>query len=365
MTRQHRQQPSHQGNNPRRNRLTFKSSKSIHHSRSLSPQSLDDCFLAKLPDFEAIAVTFRTMSGMDPAAKAKNGQDRRENEIQRREATRHGDPNTRNSKGAVIVGATASQHQDTIPLLPSSADIGSTNNSPDELLKQLCEWIEKSRGEEGKCEANCFKTAGRQPPITKQSLGELDITTILLNSKLRHDVNFDRELHFRPNLDGSRGRAKTKARKEYISALTAEFELYNFLFRSSETSRLREQPCWRNIVNASQRRLPQLFHTIKDILLHLVPEKDQPNVEEHLDVPMIMQEIEKGVCDLGNISLWVAQLLKAHCAPMRDKMVDQIVDHIRAGVTTPDMAALARGLNDLLGVLEAMKLVRSLFETSA
>jgi len=357
MTRQHRQQPARQRNNPRRNPLTFKSSKNIYHTTSLSPQSLGDCFLVKLKDFETVTVTIRTMLGMDPAVASKNGRDRRESEIQRGEATRPVESNTRSNKGVIVVGGTASQHQETIPLLPCSAGLQSTNKSPDEILRQLCGWIEKSHGLEGKCKADHFQNAGLQPPITKQSLSELDISAILLNSKLRHDVNFDRELHFRPNLDGSRGRAKTKARKEYISALTAEFELYNFLFRSSETAQLREQPCWRDIIDASQRRLPQLFYTIKDILLHLVPEKDQPSVEEHLDVPMIMQEIEKGVCDLGSISLWVAQLLKAHCAPMRDGIVDLMVEQIRAGVSTPNMAALAKGLNDLLGVLEAMKLV--------
>ncbi|KAF2240580.1 hypothetical protein BU26DRAFT_202731 [Trematosphaeria pertusa] len=42
----------------------------------------------------------------------------------------------------------------------------------------------------------------RFPPITKQSLLALETHGIVIDLKLRHDVNFDRELHFRPNPDG-------------------------------------------------------------------------------------------------------------------------------------------------------------------
>ncbi|KAF1988081.1 hypothetical protein K402DRAFT_419923 [Aulographum hederae CBS 113979] len=233
----------------------------------------------------------------------------------------------------------------------------STMTFSNDYLGQLCIWIERCFGpREGPRKAEHFKAANLTPPITKQSLGELDIQAILVNSKLRHDVNFDRELHFRPNLDGVKGQAKTRARKEYISALTAEFELYNFLFSSTNTLDLKAQPSWTELVKTSQRRLPLLFETIRDILKILVPEKDLVDVEEHMDVPMLMQQIERGVCDLVSIVKWLAQLLKAHCAPMRDRIVDSMVDHISRGASAGDMEALAKGMNELLGVLEAMKL---------
>ncbi|OCK74110.1 hypothetical protein K432DRAFT_447475 [Lepidopterella palustris CBS 459.81] len=40
------------------------------------------------------------------------------------------------------------------------------------------------------------------PPISKHSLSELDIEEVIANAKLRHDVKFDWNLCFRPNLDG-------------------------------------------------------------------------------------------------------------------------------------------------------------------
>ncbi|KAK4188836.1 hypothetical protein QBC35DRAFT_183692 [Podospora australis] len=43
-----------------------------------------------------------------------------------------------------------------------------------------------------------------EPPVTKTTLSELDVTKIMYIPKLRHDINFDPELHFRPNIDGKR-----------------------------------------------------------------------------------------------------------------------------------------------------------------
>jgi len=71
----------------------------------------------------------------------------------------------------------------------------------------------------------------------------------------------------------------------------------------------------------------------------------------------LMQEIEKGVCDLVRFAEWMAHLLKEHCAPMRDEWVDDMVQHIREGVARNDPRMIVQGLRELLGILEAMKLV--------
>lgn len=46
------------------------------------------------------------------------------------------------------------------------------------------------------------------PPVNIQSLREIDLAEILKNPQLRHDILFDPQLQFRPNLDGERGRRK-------------------------------------------------------------------------------------------------------------------------------------------------------------
>ena len=43
--------------------------------------------------------------------------------------------------------------------------------------------------------------AAEPPPVTKQSLSELDIQNIITNIKLRHDVSFDQDLSFQPEMN--------------------------------------------------------------------------------------------------------------------------------------------------------------------
>lgn len=185
-------------------------------------------------------------------------------------------------------------------------------------------------------------------PITKESLSELDIGSIINNNKLRHDVNFDRELHFRPNMDGERGHRKRHAQIRYWRAISIELHLIYHVLRSELGQS--SKAC---LVETCSRRLRAMFENIKDILKNLVPERDQSDVDEHLDVAMIMQQISHGVCNFVSISRWMAQLLQKHCAPMRDELVERMVKQ----VSTETEDSIASGLADLFTVLEAMKLV--------
>ena len=58
-----------------------------------------------------------------------------------------------------------------------------------------------------------------EPPVTKATLSELDVQKIVHNPKLRHDINFDPELHFRPNLDGDKGKRKQEKANQFWNAL--------------------------------------------------------------------------------------------------------------------------------------------------
>ena len=203
----------------------------------------------------------------------------------------------------------------------------------------------------------CFERAAAQPPITPESLAELDMPRIINNPKLRHDVNFDRELHFRPNLDGSKGRQKLKAAEEYWRALEGELFMYSFVqTRRAHSSEQQNAAYWERVVRASQKRLPKVFEVVRDILKTLVPDYDQPKIVERLDVDLLMQEIRNGVCDLLDLSDWLALVLKNHCAPMRDSLVDRMLNDMRTGALAPDHGLMVSGLRQLLGILEAMKL---------
>jgi T-complex protein 11 len=105
------------------------------------------------------------------------------------------------------------------------------------------------------------------------------------------------------------------------------------------------------------RKLPILFSTMRDILLTLVPKTDRVDVESILDPPLLMQQLRHNVLDFKGLSLWLAAVLKAHCAPMRDQWVEQMVAKVAYGVDNGKISALVEGIQMVFGILEAMKLV--------
>ncbi|KAK1068246.1 Protein SOSEKI 1 [Friedmanniomyces endolithicus] len=202
-----------------------------------------------------------------------------------------------------------------------------------------------------------YETAAIQPPITPESLAELDMSRIINNPKLRHDVNFDRELHFRPNLDGSKGKQKMESADHYWQALEGEFFMYEFALQHKQlTTDSRDLAYWDGVIRNTKRRLPAVFEAIRDILTTLVPDHEQKRILTRLDVDLIMQEITNGVCDLIDLSDWLAKVVKKHCAPMRDQLVDAMQSDIQQGALEGDHGKLVNGLRQLLNILEAMRL---------
>ncbi|TKA83037.1 hypothetical protein B0A55_00859 [Friedmanniomyces simplex] len=202
-----------------------------------------------------------------------------------------------------------------------------------------------------------YETAAIQPPITPESLAELDMMRIINNPKLRHDVNFDRELHFRPNLDGSKGKQKMKSADQYWQALEGELFMYEFGLQQKQlTTESSELAYWDGVLRNTKRRLPAVFEAIRDILTTLVPDHEQKRILARLDVDLIMQEITNGVCDLIDLSDWLAAVVKKHCAPMRDQLVDAMQSDIQRGALEGDHGKLVNGLRQFLAILEAMKL---------
>ncbi|KAL4956544.1 T-complex protein 11-domain-containing protein [Aspergillus filifer] len=202
----------------------------------------------------------------------------------------------------------------------------------------------------GPRETNLLITANRYPPVTKSTLSELDLPCIMGNINLRMDANFDRDLHFKPDLDGEKGRKKRRDAREYWEAMASEISVYAFCQR---VDRPQEH---HNEGSSFEPRLPALFETLQDVLKTLVPERDHPNIMENLEVALLMQQIQKGVLDMVVIAKWLAGLLKTHCAPMRDEWADTMVRQISSGSQRQDAGEIVSGLRTLFAILEAMKL---------
>ncbi|KAG9239555.1 T-complex protein 11-domain-containing protein [Amylocarpus encephaloides] len=184
-----------------------------------------------------------------------------------------------------------------------------------------------------------------EPPVTKGTLSELDVNKIVHNPRLRHDINFDPDLHFRPNIDGEKGRKKHQKSAHFWGTLRSQLQEY-LSSRDQFDARYGEVE-W---------ALPATLNAIRGILETLVPQKDRASVEETFNVELLMQQFRMGVADLVKLANWLSQLLKCHCAPMRDDWVDEMVVQLSNGDRNGDVDLLVEGMTSLLSVLEAMKL---------
>ncbi|KAK4651212.1 Protein SOSEKI 1 [Podospora pseudocomata] len=184
-----------------------------------------------------------------------------------------------------------------------------------------------------------------EPPVTKSTLSELDVTKIIHNPKLRHDINYDPELHFRPNLDGEKGRRKQEKANQFWNALLDQLILF-VMDRETFMSRYAD----------GKWCLPALLTAVRDIIETLVPQRDRELLNEGLNVDLLMQQFNRGVADLEALASWLSAVLKLHCAPMRDEWVDEMYQELSNGNRNNDPAELVKGMRSLLSVLEAMKL---------
>ncbi|MBE3049033.1 TCP11 family protein [Candidatus Bathyarchaeota archaeon] len=184
------------------------------------------------------------------------------------------------------------------------------------------------------------------PPVTKSSLSELDVTKIIHNPKLRHDINFDPDLHFRPNLEGEKGRTKYDKATLFWNALQEQLTAF-VVDREAFHTKYGDGDDW---------CLPSLLKAVKEIIQTLVPQRDRVYLEEGLNVDLLMQQFNRGVADLEKLASWLSCVLKSHCAPMRDEWVDEMYNQLSNGNQNNDMGELVKGMRSLLSVLEAMKL---------
>lgn len=177
------------------------------------------------------------------------------------------------------------------------------------------------------------------PPVNLQSLREIDLPEILKNPQLRHDIVFDPQLQFRPNLDGERGNRKKKMVDDYWDDIAAECEIL----------KLKE-------FDASASKLPILFTTIRDILVSLLPTKDKSTIFEIMDPELLIQQLHQNSVNLVPLSNWLASVFKVYCAPMRDPWVDQMSSKFVEAVENNSIQQLVEGLRMVFSILEAMKL---------
>lgn len=179
------------------------------------------------------------------------------------------------------------------------------------------------------------------PPVNVNSLREIDLSQIVRNPQLRHDIIFDPQLQFRPNLDGDRGRRKRAISDEYWRAIEEEIEI----FFNEETK-----------FDPSKSKLPSLFRALREILISLLPSKEKRNVKNILDLDLISQQLVQKCVDFMFLAKWLSDIFKSHCAPMRDAWVDEMMAKFVEANDENSIAKLVESLRMVFAILEVMKL---------
>ena len=195
--------------------------------------------------------------------------------------------------------------------------------------------------------------APANPPVTPETLKELDLQWIQNNINLRVDVHHDYDLHFMP-ISGRRGEEKRTEAQLFWGAVELEMRIHqhNCSMACLVCSR---QPAGATFLTFKQR-LPLMFSKLKALLLILVPNDDRQRVLDALDVTLLVQQLKNGVLDAIQLSRWLSDLLTTHCAPIRDEWADEMKSMVSEGVQQNDLSSLMAGLEKLFSFCEAMKL---------
>ncbi|KAL8915656.1 MAG: hypothetical protein Q9172_006798 [Xanthocarpia lactea] len=208
---------------------------------------------------------------------------------------------------------------------------------------------------------NRLGAASLDPPITKETLSELDLNRIVNDIRLRHDINFEHEIMFRPNT--RRGAQKKREDNEYFEALAIEFDYYIRRQKGPLSPATRQDHKRSAVVHSTPsslpkfpQRLPPMISAIGEVIKTLVPTAKWETVDDQFDVDLRMQELEHGICNIAGLFEWIGQLLLCSCSPMRDAMVTAMVAKSQQAVTEQDAHQLVDSVKDLFGILETMKL---------
>lgn len=168
-----------------------------------------------------------------------------------------------------------------------------------------------------------------QPPINVKTIKDLNFINILKNDQIRLEVCKSPliQLEFKRNADYD-----DISNDQYWDELSNEIEHVN----DNDTKSL---------------RLTTYIKNVKLILLSVIPKfnkSDYVTLNETLNENFIVFRLKNQNINLMTLFNYLNNLLKTHCAPIRDKLIDEMVSHSTDNVIT--------SLKILLNLLELMKL---------
>lgn len=192
-------------------------------------------------------------------------------------------------------------------------------------------------------------------PIDGDTAKELELVAIQNNVTVRVDLCYDDDLFFRP-IEGRKGAEKRCKIEIHRECLSWELSIYAHNLRGNCSECAQGKDNGMETVVHLPSRLAKSFSALRDLIGTLLPDRDKAVVLERLDVDHLVRLSRAGTFDAVTFADWLTRLLKTHCAPCRDEMVEKMNRQISDGARTNNVDLLVKGLQTLLLLLEAMKL---------
>eukprot|EP00842_Homolaphlyctis_polyrhiza_P000053 jgi/Hompol1/1048/HPOL_001804-RA len=241
------------------------------------------------------------------------------------------------SSSPVIAPATSSRKKKDAGLMLDKESVSTGRKAPKHSLEQT---IRKSKSLSSLFLAEAddhtyMELLNLLPPITRFTLRELELDEILSNAQLRHDLVFDPDLQFKPNVDAT---IVDDAGSATPSSRPSKSDIY-----------------WTEVGNEIDQgytyRIPLLLAEVRAIMVELLPNGQEIKEEifANIDVNLISQQMEHGVMDPHGLVNYLAKLMKINCAPIRDELVDSMVSACEDG-------DIVQTLRICFDILELMKL---------
>lgn len=202
------------------------------------------------------------------------------------------------------------------------------------------------------------------PPITRGVLSELDIPRLENDLVLRHHLNFDSDLEFRVKTTGAQAEERQERAVEYWNALATEIALWLAPCRKTAACPSSQRSCVSSprpeakvFPRGRTSRFSRLFEAVRDILKRSLPSEEWTIIDARLDVKLLVQQLEHGICDLTALSDWLGNFVRRFCSPARECLLHTMTSAIRSGVENAEADTIVHGFVTIFEILQAMNLV--------
>lgn len=204
----------------------------------------------------------------------------------------------------------------------------------------------------------CIQSEAREnliPPINADTLRELNYENLLNNEQLLHDLFFESDLKFRPNISIGRSQREEK----YWCLVRQDIEAVQTFCRSpnnnNSSSKIDVTKLSKERGKGFLIRVPLMLIEIQKIMKEIMIPSEWEAVQDSFDNEIMMQQLE--INAFGFIVSYfetIAALMKDICAPIRDPSIDAMMDKCRSG-------HFLEAFQAIFTILELMKMVAFIY----